>query len=198
MERWLLETDFENVPKWQERISNWKNKEDIRYKALNIKCIEGYLRNSKPPFYGMQEIERLFWQCSDAILDLYRSCYTDSAFTETPELLPDEIQFALQLQTLRQAREQGSDREVLEALRALNDTYEPMNGVVAYYAKLYREEIHNRNDEMAKLATGLKKNVRILINAGKLDDAKNVITQLEQFIPDDEELQAFKEELQMN
>ena len=197
LEKWLLETGFENVPKWQERISNWKNKEDIRYKALNIKCIEGYLRNSKPPFYGMQEIERLFWQCSDAILDLYRPCYTDSAFTDTPELLPDEIQFALQLQTLRQAREQGSDREVLEALRALNDTYEPMNGVIAYYAKLYREEVHNRNNEMAQLATGLKRNVRILIGAGKLDDAKAVITQLEQFIPGDEELQAFKDELRM-
>ena len=82
-------------------------------------------------------------------------------------------------------------------MRALNDTYEPMNGVIAYYAKLYREEVHNRNDEMAQLAAGLKRNVRILIGAGKLDDAKAVITQLEQFIPGDEELQAFKDELQM-
>ena len=197
LERWILEADFENLRVWKVRISNWKNKEDIRYQVFNIKHLEGYLRNSKPPFYGIQEVEQLFWQCSDAILDLYRPCYTDSAFTDTPELLPDEIQFALQLRTLRQAREQGSDREVLEALRALNDTYEPMNGVIAYYAKLYKEEVHNRNDEMAQLAAGLKRNVRILINAGKLDDAKAVITQLEQFIPGDEELQAFKDELQM-
>lgn len=198
LEWWVLEVNLENVQEWQGRIYSWKNKEDTRYKALNIKCIEGCLRNSKPPFYGIQEVEQLFWQCSDAILDLYRPCYTDSAFTDTPELLPDEIQFALQLRTLRQAREQGSDREVLEALRALNDTYEPMNGVIAYYAKLYKEEVHNRNDEMAQLAAGLKRNVRILINAGKLDDAKAVITQLEQFIPGDEELQAFKDELQMD
>lgn len=197
LEWWVLEANLEDVQEWQGRIYSWKNKEDTRYKALNIKCTEGCLRNSKPPFYGIQEVEQLFWQCSDAILDLYRPCYTDSAFTDTPELLPDEIQFALQLRTLRQAREQGSDREVLEALRALNDTYEPMNGVIAYYAKLYREEVHNRNDEMAQLAAGLKRNVRILIGAGKLDDAKAVITQLEQFIPGDEELQAFKDELQM-
>lgn len=197
LEWWVLEANLEDVQEWQGRIYAWKNKEDTRYKALNIKCTEGCLRNSKPPFYGIQEVEQLFWKCSDAILDLYRPCYTNSAFTDTPELLPDEIQFALQLRTLRQAREQGSDREVLEALRALNDTYEPMNGVIAYYAKLYREEVHNRNDEMAQLAAGLKRNVRILIGADKLDDAKAVITQLEQFIPGDEELQAFKDELQM-
>ena len=162
--------------------------------------MEMQLRDSSSSLYNIAQIEEIFWKCADKILDTYQPYYSDSAFTdeEKVQLLPDEIQFALQLQTLRQAREQGSDREVLEALRALNDTYEPMNGVVAYYAKLYRDEIHNRNDEMAKLAAGLKKNVRILINAGKLDDAKNVITQLEQFIPDDEELQAFKEELQMN
>ena len=198
LERWILDADLEDLRRWKERISIWKNKGDVRYKVFNIKRMEGYLRNSKPPFYGIQEVEQLFWQCSDAILELYRPCYTESAFTETPELLPDEIQFALQLQNLRQARGQGSDRDVLEALRALNDTYEPMNGVIAYYAKLYREEVHNRNDEMAQLAVGLKRNVRILIGAGRLDDAKAVITQLEQFIPGDEELQAFKDELQMN
>ena len=197
LEWWVLEANLEDVQEWQGRIHAWKNKEDPRYKVFHIKCMEGCLRNSKPPFYGIQEVEQLFWQCSDAILDLYRPCYTQSALSDTPELLPDEIQFALQLQNLRQAREQGSDRDVLEALRALNDIYEPMNGVIAYYAKLYREEVHNRNDEMAQLAAGLKRNVRILIGAGKLDDAKAVITQLEQFIPGDEELQAFKDELRM-
>lgn len=197
LERWILEADLENIQEWQGRIYKWSDKEAITYKIFNVKCLEGTLRNCKPPFYGMSEVERLFWQCSDAILDLYRPCYNEAAFTQTPELLPDEIQFALQLQTLRQAREQGSDRDVLEALRALNDTYEPMNGVIAYYAKLYREEVHNRNDEMARLAAGLKRNVRILINIGKLDDAKAVIIQLEQFIPGDEELQAFKDELRM-
>ena len=159
--------------------------------------MEGYLRNSKPLFYGMQEVEHLFWQYADAILDLYRPCYKESAFTETPELLPDEIRFVLQLQNLCQAREQGTDRDVLGGLRALNDTYEPMNGVVAYYAKLYREEVHNRNNEMAQLADGLKRNARVLINAGKIDDAKMVISQLEQFIPKDEELRALIKEINL-
>lgn len=198
LDNWVLEASLEKIQEWQSRMQSWKQSEDARYKVFQIKYLEGTLRNCKASLYSMSEVERLFWQCSDAILDLYSPCYTEAAFTQTPELLPDEIQFALQLQTLRQAREQGADRDVLEALRALNDTYEPMNGVIAYYAKLYREEVHNRNDEMAQLAAGLKRNVRILINAGKLDDAKAVIIQLEQFIPGDEELQAFKEELQMN
>ena len=197
LKAWIREAPATSIKECQARVSSWKHTEDARYKIFNVKCLEGYLRNSDLSLYGLQEVEQLFWQYSDAILDLYRPCYTESAFSDTLELLPDEIQFALQLQTLRQAREQGSDRDVLEALRALNDTYEPMNGVVAYYAKLYREEVHNRNNEMAQLAAGLKRNVRILINAGKLDDAKAVITQLEQFIPGDEELQAFKDELRM-
>lgn len=197
LERWILEADFENIRNWKERIYNWEKKEDIKYKIFDIKCMEGYLRNSKPLFYGMQEVEHLFWQYADAILDLYRPCYKESAFTETPELLPDEIRFVLQLQNLCQAREQGTDRDVLGGLRALNDTYEPMNGVVAYYAKLYREEVHNRNNEMAQLADGLKRNARVLINAGKIDDAKMVISQLEQFIPRDEELRALIKEINL-
>lgn len=200
LEKWFIVASPEEMWQWQHRLGVWKSAWDIRYELFDIKCMEMQLRDSSSSLYNIAQIEEIFWKCADKILDTYQPYYSDSAFTdeEKVQLLPDEIQFALQLQSLRQAREQGSDRDVLEALRALNDTYEPMNGVVAYYAKLYREEIHNRNDEMAKLAVGLKKNVRILINAGKLDDAKMVITQLEQFIPDDEELQAFKEELQMN
>lgn len=197
VERWIHKADLENIQDWQGRMSVWKNKEDIRYKVFNIKCIEVYLRNSKQFLYGIQEAEQLFWQCSDAILSLYRPCYNESVFIEETEILPDEIRFALKLQTLRQAREQGSDREVLEALRALKDTYEPMNGVIAYYVKLYREEIHNRNNEMAQLASGLKRNVRILIDAGKLDDAKAVINQLEQFIPGDEEFEELKQQIKV-
>lgn len=197
LERWVLDADMETLRRWKEQISIWKNKEDVRYKVFNIKWMEGYLRNSKSSFYSIQEVEQLFWQCSDAILSLYRPCYNESVFIEETEILPDEIRFALKLQTLRQAREQGSDREVLEALRALKDTYEPMNGVIAYYAKLYREEIHNRNNEMAQLASGLKRNVRILIDAGKLDDAKAVINQLEQFIPGDEEFEELKQQIKV-
>lgn len=200
LEKWFVQASQEEMQRWLHRITLWNHTPDIRYDLFDIKCIEMKLRDCDSALYNSMQMESMLWKCADRIVDTYRPYYAASAFTdeEKIELLPDEIQFALQLQTLRQAREQGSDREVLEALRALNDTYEPMNGVVAYYAKLYREEIHNRNDEMAKLAASLKKNVRILINAGKLDDAKMVITQLEQFIPDDEELQAFKEELQMN
>lgn len=199
LDKWFIEASPEEMQQWQHRLGVWKSAWDIRYELFDIKCMEMQLRDSSSALYNIAQIEEIFWKCADKILDTYQPYYSDSAFTdeEKVQLLPDEIQFALQLRTLRQAREQGSDREILEALRALNDTYEPMNGVIAYYAKLYREEVHNRNDEMAQLAAGLKHNVRILIGAGKLDDAKAVITQLEQFIPGDEELQAFKDELQM-
>lgn len=199
LEKWFIVASPEEMWQWQHRLGVWKSAWDIRYELFDIKCMEMQLRDSSSALYNIAQIEEIFWKCADKILDTYQPYYSDSAFTdeEKVQLLPDEIQFALQLRTLRQAREQGSDREILEALRALNDTYEPMNGVIAYYAKLYREEVHNRNDEMAQLAAGLKRNVRILIGAGKLDDAKAVITQLEQFIPGDEELQAFKDELRM-
>lgn len=197
LEKWFIVASPEEMRQWQHRLGVWKSAWDIRYELFDIKCMEMQLRDSSSALYNIAQIEEIFWKCADKILDTYQPYYSDSAFTdeEKVQLLPDEIQFALQLRTLRQAREQGSDREVLEALRALNDTYEPMNGVIAYYAKLYREEVHNRNDEMAQLAADLKRNVRILINAGKLDDAKAVITQLEQFIPGDEELQALKKEI---
>ena len=111
-------------------------------------------------------------------------------------ILPDEVQLALGLQELEQARKNGTDQDVIRALRSLTDVYQPLNQTIAYYTKLFRQEVKDRNTEMQKLAATLKDKVRQMIAAGSYAEAKAIIAQLEQFIPEDEELQEMKRSLE--
>lgn len=135
------------------------------------------------------------WKYADQVLNLYQPIVNADG---TSEVYADEIKMAFRIQGLKQARKYETDQEVLTALRMIKDTYETLNGTMAYYAKLYKEEVHNRNSEMEELAARLKQNIKILIRMEKVDDAEAVIKQLEQYWPGDAELAELKNKLQMD
>ena len=111
-------------------------------------------------------------------------------------MLPEEAQLALYLLKLQEVRKSGTDQDVIGVLRDLTDIYPPLNEAIAYYTNLYRQEVHDRNQEMKQLATTLKDKIRELIVTGSYAEAKTIIAQLEQFIPEDEELQEMKRSLE--
>ena len=137
----------------------------------------------------------MLWEYGDKVLNLYQPIVNAGGMSE---VYADEIKIASRIQDLKQARKYETDQEVLTALRMIKDTYETLNGTMAYYAKLYKEEVHNRNNEMEELAAKLKQKVKILIHMGKFDDAEAVIKQLEQYWSGDAELAELKNKLQMD
>lgn len=195
LDSWILKARPEEISTWRNRIQGWQQHEDIRYDLFAIKCTEGYLRNVEPLGYSMEQMESLMWKYADQVLNLYQPIVNADG---TSEVYADEIKMAFRIQGLKQARKYETDQEVLTALRMIKDTYETLNGTMAYYAKLYKEEVHNRNNEMEELAAKLKQNVKILIHMGNLDDAETVIKQLEQYWPGDAELTELKNKLQMD
>ena len=195
---WRIVAGLLEEQEWKERISRWKESDDIRYDYFFIRCNEIELRQSNLHIYSLSELEKKLGEYAHSVLKFYSRYFKEEVFFNCPEILPLEAQLSLRLNRVIKTRSLGNDRDTIGQMRTLSGVYTPLEGVIATYVSMFRDEIHNRNDEMAQLAAGLKRNVRILIDAGKLDDAKAVITQLEQFIPGDEELQAFKDELQMN
>lgn len=196
LENWLLGASLEEIDRWDDRLSSWKTVADIRYDIFALRCLEGRLRQCEQSLPTIAMLEAQLWQYRDAVFSFYRPYYTELAFDKMTMMLPDEVQLALGLQELEQARKNGTDQDVIQALRSLTDVYPPLNQTIAHYTKLFRQEVKDRNTEMQKLAGTLKDKVRQMIAAGSYAEAKAIIAQLEQFIPEDEELREMKQSLE--
>lgn len=196
LESWLIGASMEEIERWDNRLSSWKTVADIRYDIFALRCLEGRLRHCEQSLPAIAQVEAQLWQYRDAVFSFYGPYYTELAFDKMTMMLPDEVQLALGLQELEQARKNGTDQDVIRALRELTDVYPTLNQTIAFYTKLFRREVKDRNAEMQKLAGTLKDKVRQLIAAGSYAEAKAIIAQLEQFIPGDEELQEMKQSLE--
>lgn len=196
LESWLIGASLEEIDRWDDRLSSWKTVADIRYDIFALRCLEGRLRQCEQSLPTIAMLETQLWQYRDAVLAFYGPYYTELAFGKMTMILPDEVQLTLGLQELEQARKNGTDQDVIRALRSLTDVYPPLNQTIAYYTKLFRQEVKDRNTEMQKLAATLKDKVRQMIAAGSYAEAKAIIAQLEHFIPEDEELQEMKRSLE--
>lgn len=196
LESWLIGASLEEIDRWDDRLSSWKTVADIRYDIFALRCLEGRLRQCEQSLPTITMLEAQLWQYRDAVLTFYGPYYTELAFDKMTMMLPDEVQLALELQKLEQARKNGTDQDVIRALRSLTDVYPPLNQTIAHYTKLFRQEVKDRNTEMQKLAATLKDKVRQMIAAGSYAQAKAIIAQLEQFIPEDEELREMKQSLE--
>lgn len=196
LESWLIGASLEEIERWDNRLSSWKTVADIRYDIFALRCLEGRLRHCEQSLPAIAQVEAQLWQYRDAVFSFYGPYYTELAFDKMTMMLPDEVQLALGLQELEQARKNGTDQDVIRALRDLTDVYPTLNQTIAFYTKLFRREVKDRNAEMQKLAGTLKDKVRQLIAAGSYAEAKAIIAQLEQFIPGDEELQEMKQSLE--
>lgn len=196
LESWYKTASAIELLQWDKRLSSWKSQADMRYNLFTIRYLEGQLRQCPQTKPVMYQFEEQLWQYAETVLDFYRPYYKEFVFEEAMVMLPEEAQLALYLLKLREARKLGTDRDVIGVLRELTDIYPPLNEAMAYYTNLYRQEVHNRNQEMKQLASTLKDKVREFIVTGKYAEAKAIIAQLEQFIPEDEELKEMKRSLE--
>ena len=159
IEQWYREiTDINQVKKWEERTRKWmKNSEDIHYDVFFLLCLELRLRLVRQCSFSIKEVEDLMAEYCERTLIYYHNLYQEYLFEKMPILLPLDVQFALHLSKLVEARRNGTDNDVLTVIATLKDFYTPMNDMLSYYTNLYQEEVHDRNDEMRQLAVQLKK-----------------------------------------
>lgn len=201
LERWCRETSLQGMQQWDARIAAWKQHSDIRYDLFSVKCMEGYLRKWQEICLGNTEAERLekfenlLWRYADRVVAYYELLYREFVFREVPMILPDEAQLALQLKAVRQYRKQGDDRRALENVRKCLGVYPVLESVIDAYAKMYRDEIQRRSreaeetqTELAGLIQSLKLEARMRIRSGDFQTAKEILCQIQQCAPEDEEV----------
>lgn len=205
-ERWCREASMEKLREWDARISGWKRSEDVRYAYYFLRSGEAALRRYAET--GPQEAgdadrpEQLLWEYGERVLTYYGKIYRETVFEESPEILPDEAQLALELKKLRRDREEGNVKAVLRRLRTCLGKCPDMEPVISCYAKQLREEIARQEQEKETARTELADVVQRLkllamqqTQQGEYRAAEGILLQIAQCMPEDTEVQRMLEEL---
>lgn len=201
LEQWGKEASLEEIRQWEKRLHVWKGQDNIRFDYAAMKCKEYMLlhyREVCPEGFsnqGMEELEQMLWQYADSVLDYYRPLFRESVFENMTESLPDEARLSLLLQELRKYREQEDDKEILSCLRKCLGLYPALESVIEDYAKRCRDSMQSRTqeeadavEEFASIVKSLKEAARLQIEKKKYREAGEILRQLQQCVPEDEEV----------
>lgn len=202
LNEWCAEAAPEQIQEWDARMAKWRKQEDIRYDILAIKCLEGYLRNHAQALLSYDTLKQLLQTYADKVLAFFKPYYKENVFEELPEVLPDEVQLALELKKLYQYQEKGEDRNALESVRKCLGICPDLDGAVAAYAEMYRDELKKRTkeaeeaqDELLKMAESLKSVAKLRMERGEYEAAKLILQQTQQYVPEDEEIKALLQKI---
>lgn len=205
-EQWSREASLEKLREWEVRISGWKRSGDARYDYYFLRSGEAMLRRyaetgSQEEGYA-EKLEQLLWEYGERVLTYYRKIYRETVFEESPEILPDEAQLALELEKLRMVRKEGNVKEGLRRLRVCLGKCSDMESVISRYAERIGEEIERRErereavcTEFADIVRRLKLLARQQLEQGEYRAAEGVLQQIAQCMPGDAEVQGMLEEL---
>jgi len=208
LERWSRNADLEDYQKWDTLLARWRGKSNVRYDVFArpeecslrydyyaVKCMEGYLRYYQQLAPGLTQLEQLLWRFADSVLALYRPYYQEFVFTELPAVLPDEAQLALRLKELQRYRKRRDDLKSLESVRKCLGIYPAVETAVDEYAKMLRDDVKQRESESSEaqvelryLIATLKKTAKQQMESGNLTEAKQILLQVQQCAPNDEEV----------
>ncbi len=199
---WCRESSPDVIRQWDERIGKWRTRKNIRYDLFAIKCMEGYLHHYREICPALPKIEPFLWRYADAVLDLYEPFYREFVFDEAPVILPEEAQLALRLKKVQWSRGQRDDLKALEAVRKCLGVCPAMGDVVEAYATMYRDEVQNRSQnadeaqvELRYLIATLKRKAKQQIEREEYQAAKEILIQVQQCAPEDEEVKKLLEQL---
>ena len=202
LNEWCMEAAPEQIQEWDARMAKWRKQEDIRYDILAIKCLEGYLRNYARALLSYDTLKQLLQTYADKVLAFFKPYYKENVFEELPEVLPDEVQLALELKKLYQYQGKGEDRNALESVRKCLGICPDLDGAVAAYAEMYRDELKKRTkeaeeaqDELLKMAESLKSVAKLRMERGEYEAAKLILQQTQQYVPGDEEIKALLQKI---
>ncbi len=201
LEQWGREASWEEIRQWAKRLEVWRKQGNIRFDYAVMKCREYSLLHYREICHagfsnqGAEELEQMLWQYADSVLDYYRPLFRESIFENMAEALPDEARLSLLLQDLRKYKEQEEDKEMLICLRKCLGLYPALEPVVGDYAKRCRDSIQSRKqreaeaeEEFAGIVNSLKAVVRLQIEKKEYCEAEEILRQLQQCVPEDEEI----------
>lgn len=202
LEKWVYIAPYEEAEAWERRCEKWNCKDDLRYLLLKIRCKEIILRQK-----GLKEnveiLENLLDEYVEEALSYYRIFYKEEIFTDRPEALPDEARLSLKYLHLKEEQKSMDAHRVIRALQEIVDTYPVLEEVMLHYVKMIRDEISKRDKEadaakreLEVLVASLKTTAKLRMERGEYQVAKEILLQIQNCMPGDEEVGGLLEKIE--
>lgn len=199
MEHWGSSEDWD---KWNARVREWKSREDIRYDLFDIKYMGSNLAKITKKTESLSELENQLWTYADMVYEFYQPYYREDVLQENSIGLPDELQLALELRNLRGYRKSGQESKELETMKKCLGVYPKLDKTMLVYAKMLRDEMKRQTTEAAEAQKELQQMVIYMKNLAEtriereeLDAARAILSQIQQFAPDDEEIKRLLDQI---
>ena len=188
--------------KWNSRIREWKSGEDIRYDLFDIKYMGSNLAKITKKTESLPALENQLWTYADMVYEFYQPYYREDVLQENSIGLPDELQLALELRELRYYRNSGQERNALETMKKCLGVYPKLDKTMLVYAEMLRDEMKRQTTEAAEAQKELQQMVIYMknlaetrIERGEPDAARAILSQIQQFAPDDEEIKKLLDQI---
>lgn len=82
---------------WKQRLSEWMETDDIRYKLFDMRYTEFRLAEEIKNFMETDRLEEKLWAYAESVISFYKPYYKEKVLEENSVGLPDELQLALEL-----------------------------------------------------------------------------------------------------
>lgn len=194
--QWIRYSDTADIQYKEKQVRKWKKNEDIRYDFLFMKIKEGYLLHCEKEQEELLKLEQKLFDFAHAVSGFYRRFYKEETFREHSEMLPQECRMAEKLLEVEEARNMGEEKQVVEKLKQVGSSYQPLNETIKSYARKYgayveenAKKAESARKELQSLARALKREVKGFLEEGKYIEAKAVLEQVIQYVPEDMEAQ---------
>lgn len=192
------------VADWEKVCSHMKEihtKDNIRYSYFFMNYYN-YILEQDIELESVTQMEALITEQCDWNLKYAGEVYTDLAFEEGMEMLPDSCRAAVYLNhAVHCSRDEWSRK--LDLLGLAVKAQSGLADTVKSYAKLLGQEQEQQETaakqadaELHKMAEEVLKQVAILMQNEMYGEALGIVRQLKQMLPDNDEIISLEEELE--
>ncbi|MCI5577982.1 MAG: glycosyltransferase [Oscillospiraceae bacterium] len=136
------------------------------------------------------EISRIFEMYGDLGLKWYNSHHDNGS-------LPGDIRAALLVNNVVSDKKAGNHKQFMSDIRELKGVVEDLVPIVDAYKEENKDAFKNNavNPEFERLAVQVKQNIRDLINARNISEARSLLKEYQGINPNDEDIEKLKDEI---
>lgn len=190
---YIESADAQSVENRMEMLDRPQFQTDIRYDYFAVRAREALLVYGRYRDNHAAQTELLADFSRSAIM-FYRRFYTERAFLGEMEFLPESCRAAVHIREALSCQDEDAGRAIACYERAVK-AFPSFDSTLQMYSRALRDPEMERKKkadsaggEMAELAQGVKRNVRILAEHGLMEEAAEAIRRLKALVPEDEEI----------
>lgn len=200
-------TSLEKIEEKIQLVERMTKQKDIRYDYFSLKVAESrliyYIEND-----DIHLLRKILYSFAKKSIAFYSIFYKQNAFEGEMEMLPVSCRIAVRLKTALDSEKKEDLKNTMNYFKECMGVFPPLEESIKTYVKLYAERekkkikerelsVKKAKEEMNRIAFRIKEKIYFLIEENRIAEAKDILKQLELYIPEDVELEELKYKIQI-